>query len=158
MNYFELLKMPQVFNIDINMLNKQYLTMQKLYHPDNNSTKQVISSIDLNNAYLTLNDEINRAEYLLSLHNININNIALSAGELNDILEESEFIESLTDHEILHNKYEKYIMQKKLYIKALEVAFDDNDFKKFTEITIKLKYLNRLIINVKHKLKSNTSN
>ena len=34
MNYFELLNVEQKYDVDLSLLQKQYLSKQALYHPD----------------------------------------------------------------------------------------------------------------------------
>ena len=34
MNYFELFDLPMSFEIDVNLLNKKYIVLQKQFHPD----------------------------------------------------------------------------------------------------------------------------
>jgi molecular chaperone HscB len=34
MNYFELFDLPMSFEIDVDLLNKKYIALQKQFHPD----------------------------------------------------------------------------------------------------------------------------
>lgn len=72
MNYFELLSLEQAFKIDLINLEASYLAASKKYHPDfSNSAIFDANALKLsamvNQAYSTLKDPFQRAEYLLKL-------------------------------------------------------------------------------------------
>lgn len=72
MNYFELLSLEQAFKIDLINLETSYLAASKKYHPDfSNSAIFDANALKLsamvNQAYSTLKDPFQRAEYLLKL-------------------------------------------------------------------------------------------
>jgi len=102
LNYFELFALEQEFNIDKKKLHQNYIKLQKLLHPDKQinktSSEKTISleyAAQLNLGYKILNDDKLRAEYLLKLHNIIINqeennNIIPDPIMLNEILELNE--------------------------------------------------------------------
>ena len=76
-NFFETFNLPVLFNIDIDMLNHQYRTLQKTIHPDRfvNATdaekKQSLQkSTQINDAYQVLKDPIKRASHIISLHQV----------------------------------------------------------------------------------------
>ena len=72
MNYFELLSLERAYKIDLVNLDVNYLAASKKHHPDfsnsaifdANALKQ---SAMVNQAYSTLKDPFQRAEYLLKL-------------------------------------------------------------------------------------------
>jgi molecular chaperone HscB len=77
MNYFELFGIPVSFKPDLVKLKKKYYELSFQYHPDQNTTKDILDqedildqSSDLNKAYYTLNDENKRFEYILKLHKV----------------------------------------------------------------------------------------
>ena len=72
MNYFELLSLEQAFKIDLINLEASYLVASKKYNPDfSNSAIFDANALKLsamvNQAYSTLKDPFQRAEYLLKL-------------------------------------------------------------------------------------------
>ncbi|QCI19108.1 Fe-S protein assembly co-chaperone HscB [Buchnera aphidicola] len=80
MDYFTLFKLPKQFNINKDLLNKNFYKLQLKFHPDlfiNDSVskkKQVLEkSIEINNGYKILEDSLSRSIYLLSLNGIKIN-------------------------------------------------------------------------------------
>ena len=72
MNYFELLSLEQAYKIDLVNLEVSYLAASKKHHPDfSNSALFDAEALKLsamvNQAYSTLKDPFQRAEYLLKL-------------------------------------------------------------------------------------------
>jgi molecular chaperone HscB len=72
MNYFELLSLERAYKIDLVNLEVSYLAASKKYHPDfSNSALFDANALKLsamvNQAYSTLKDPFQRAEYLLKL-------------------------------------------------------------------------------------------
>lgn len=79
MNYFELFGLPQQFTLDGGLLSSQFRELQKRFHPDNAATASeseklaaVQKASQINDAYQVLKSPISRAEYLLSLHSMDI--------------------------------------------------------------------------------------
>jgi molecular chaperone HscB len=101
-NYFKLLGIEQIFKIDQENLYQNYLKLQQILHPDkllskSNSEKLIAMEYasKINNAYEVLKDDKKRAEYLLYLEGVIINqedgnNVDPSPLMLLEILEISE--------------------------------------------------------------------
>ncbi|CAL4325832.1 Co-chaperone protein HscB [Buchnera aphidicola (Eriosoma grossulariae)] len=80
MNYFQLFNLPEKFLIDQKLLVKNFYDLQKKFHPDLFildtpliQQKALKQSILINNAFQTLKNPYHRAEYLLNLNNIDLN-------------------------------------------------------------------------------------
>ncbi|MBG2800929.1 co-chaperone HscB [Proteus sp. DFP240708] len=104
MDYFTLLGMPNRFDIDKQQLATRYQDMQRQYHPDRfagQSEKEQAQAISLastiNQAYQTLKNPLSRAEYMLSLHGIDI------ANEQQTMHDTAFLMEQLTLREELDN-------------------------------------------------------
>jgi len=72
MNYFQLLSLNQAYKIDLFNLEANYLTASKKYHPDFSDyaifdAEALKLSAQVNQAYSTLKDPFQRAEYLLKI-------------------------------------------------------------------------------------------
>jgi Fe-S protein assembly co-chaperone HscB len=142
-NYFELLNIPQQFEIDKEQLYKNYIKLQQLFHPDklvNKSNAEKILGLEyaanINNIYQILNDDKRRAEYLLLLRGIIVNtddnNIKPDPLMLAEILEFSE------------NPDPKLIeMQIKECWKIFIESFPQ-DLQKAAQTIIKLQYLSKI--------------
>ncbi|XP_018022926.1 co-chaperone protein HscB [Hyalella azteca] len=79
LNYFELLGVEKQFLCDCEHLANQFRNLQRLYHPDKfasaSEKEQEISasySSAINKAYQVLNSALARAQYLLSLENLSL--------------------------------------------------------------------------------------
>lgn len=71
-NYFELFGLPVDFRLDLDRLNRRYLELQKVVHPDrfaNAGDQQqriaMQSATQVNEAFNTLKDPLKRAQYML---------------------------------------------------------------------------------------------
>ena len=78
-NHFELFQLPVSFQLDQAELAKRYHALQKVVHPDRyagaSATDQRLAlqnAIQINEAYNTLRDPLQRAIYMLSLQGIEI--------------------------------------------------------------------------------------
>ena len=76
LNYFEIFGIEAQITIDIEHLNKKYLTLQAEFHPDkfvnaSNLEKSMATRIStyINDAYNTLSDLVQRVDYILQINN-----------------------------------------------------------------------------------------
>ena len=79
-NFFELFELPVSYEVDLNQVQKKYMELQKLVHPDkfaNASDAEKRLSMQqtswINEAQTTLKDPVLRATYLLKLKGTDIN-------------------------------------------------------------------------------------
>jgi molecular chaperone HscB len=82
-DYFGILGVPRVFQVDVVDLEKRYKDATKILHPDRYARADAQArraslerSVQLNEAWRTLSDPVRRAEYLLSLHGIDMGEMA----------------------------------------------------------------------------------
>lgn len=144
-NYFELFKIKQDFFIDKQILHENFIELQKIFHPDkqlNKSNGERLAAINLsqviNKAYNILNDDKKRAEYLLSLYGVIVNqeegnNVDADPKMLYEILEISE---NPQDYDIA-----------KLKLQCLDDFVDNfakEEFSEAAQAIIKLQYLSKI--------------
>ena len=146
-NYFELLNLERKFDIDKNKLHVNYIRLQQVLHPDkqiNKTNAQKFLAMEyasqLNKAYQILNDDKKRAEYLLSLDDIIINqeennNVHPDPIMLNEILEISEEPE----------QYDISLMKQECWNSFIN-HYSNNNLKAAAQEIIKLQYLNKIIV------------
>lgn len=161
MNYFQLLNINQSYDIDLPSLQVQYLALQVQHHPDKfndvASKHQNLSiSINLNKAYLVLKDDWTRAEHLLFLHGVNIDNLKminnLSPAQLSQIWHDLEMIDNTNDLKILEPFYTDKMTTKNQIITDITSAFSKLDLQSVIGSLVGLKYLNTLLENLKLKI------
>jgi molecular chaperone HscB len=150
MNHFEIFNLPQSFDIDQKNLTKSYFNLQAKYHPDKYNGPDISASI--NDAYKILQDDTMRAEYLLQLLGIALPN--LDFVELESLMEENEKLEESSNKEELENILLENQEKIKECKSKISVAFCENIQSEAAKICAKMKYIDRIIQNIKIKIKS----
>lgn len=134
MNYFEILKLPIAYNIDVDLLTRNYFSLQR------DSENSVDSSI-LNEAYNVLKNDIRRAEYFLNLKNISTEVMSAKLSvKMFEMREKYASLENDKDKIAFQNQIKK---KKKELISSLKKS--ENDLEKFSEIFSELKFLNSFL-------------
>jgi molecular chaperone HscB len=157
MNHFQLLNIEQKYRIDQKQLAQNYYALQRKHHPDNAKTTEEKQkcfklSADINNAYNILNDDLARAEYLLTLNNASATPI-INIEQLNAIWEEQEELENINKPDELALFFDVKSLKRKLLMERLEKAFENNKLQDALDVLITLKYLTRLVKNCETKIK-----
>ena len=100
-NYFELFNLPEKFQLDLEILQENYRSIQKEIHPDrfatsteNEKVQSMIKSTQINDGYQTLKSPIKRAKYILSLHE-SPEKITLPSDFLMQQMEWEEYYETI---------------------------------------------------------------
>ena len=104
-NFFELFGLPVSYDVDLNQIQQQYMTLQKRVHPDNfanGSDQEKRLSMQqtswINEAQATLKDPVLRAIYLLKLNDVDFsldNETTMDAAFLMQQLEMRERLENI---------------------------------------------------------------
>lgn len=157
-NFFETFNLPVLFNIDIDMLNHQYRTLQKTIHPDRfvNATdaekKQSLQkSTQINDAYQVLKDPIKRASHIISLHQVLKEN-TLPPDFLMQQMEWEEEFETINDLEQVQLFSDKIDGEKKMLMDLLAMDLDEKkDWESATNIIGKLKFITNLFLRIQQK-------
>ena len=157
-NFFDTFNLPVLFNIDIDMLNHQYRTLQKTIHPDRfvNATdaekKQSLQkSTQINDAYQVLKDPIKRASHIISLHQVLKEN-TLPPDFLMQQMEWEEEFETINDLEQIQLFSDKIEKEKKILMELLAMNLDEQkDWESATNIISKLKFITNLFLRIQQK-------
>jgi molecular chaperone HscB len=106
-NFFELFELPVSYDVDLDLIQKQYMALQKQVHPDkfvSGSDQEKRLSMQqtswINEAQATLKDPVLRANYMLQLKSADENNdtaTTMDAVFLMQQLEMRERLENIKD-------------------------------------------------------------
>jgi molecular chaperone HscB len=103
-NYFQLFGIEVTFDVDLTQLSQTYQTLQKSVHPDKfahaSSQEQLIAvqkSAELNDAYQTIKQPLARAEYILTLREVELPNEQHTFGDTSFLMRQMELREMLED-------------------------------------------------------------
>ncbi len=163
MNYFKLLQIEQKYNINLKDLEHHYLQSLNKFHPDRAKTEQqkvefLKYAIDINNAYNILKNEVKRAVYILSLHNIDIENAEIKnkfpTHILDRIWENFEYAEDTEEIETLNKFKNQKLEEKQNIILKITTALAKKELQKAAQHTIELKYFTNIIDNINTKIKN----
>ena len=157
-NFFDTFNLPVLFNIDIDMLNHQYRTLQKTIHPDRfvNATdaekKQSLQkSTQINDAYQVLKDPIKRASHIISLHQVLKEN-TLPPDFLMQQMEWEEEFETINDLEQVQLFSVKIDGERKMLMDLLAMDLDEKkDWESATNIIGKLKFITNLLLRIQQR-------
>jgi molecular chaperone HscB len=153
-NYFDIFLLSPKAEIDLEYLEKKYLTFQQQFHPDNSSTADIEKSILVNEAYEVLKNPLRRATHILQLNGIDIENDStapkVDSKTLLEILEIREKISESSFDEIEMLKKDLNSKIKSLLNDAA-LKLDIQDFTTATQIVIRAKYFDKTLKDLKKK-------
>lgn len=102
MDYFALFGLPVDYQIDASLLAPRYQELQRQFHPDRFATASESEQLQalqktatINDAYQTLKHPLRRAEYLLSLQGIDVQNEQHTMHDTSFLIEQLELREEL---------------------------------------------------------------
>ncbi len=134
MNYFEILKLPIAYNIGVDLMTRNYFSLQR-------SSENSVDSGLLNEAYNVLKNDVRRAEYFLNLKNISTEKMSAELSV--------KMFEMREKYASLRNDEDKIAFQNQIKKKKKELASllkkSENDLAKFSEIFSELKFLNSFL-------------
>lgn len=156
-NHFFNLNLVENFAIDVKILEKNYLELQQKFHPDK-SLSELEKSIALNESFKILSNPISRAEHLLELKNIFINDdensLRPSLETLNEVIEFQEKIENCQN-------LAELIPMKNFLLKKIDEGFlqfvknfDVKNFSQSGQDIMKIKYFKKTLELIKNKSKA----
>jgi molecular chaperone HscB len=103
-NYFQLFNIEAAFDVDLQNLSTSYQALQKTVHPDKfaHASEQeqriaVQKSAHINDAYQTLKNPLQRAEYILVQRGVDMPNEQNTFGDTSFLMHQMELREMLED-------------------------------------------------------------
>ncbi|ANQ07457.1 Molecular chaperone HscB [Plasmodium coatneyi] len=150
-NFFELFGLRTTYHIDKAHLKEKFNDIQKLYHPDKHAQNEQLEQINevssyLNSAYRTLQNDVDRALYLLSIQydykipeeeNLEDSDFLAEIVQVNEQIGDPEANIPLMTKEY-KNKYEEHVEKIKFH-------FEKGDFEHILKALKKLKFINRIL-------------
>ncbi len=111
-NYFELFELQSVFNIEVSELDQRFQQLQRVLHPDKFASASdaerrwsVQAASRVNEAYQTLKQPLKRANYLLELQGLMLNEETDTQMDPMFLMEQMELREALGDVESSSDPY-----------------------------------------------------
>ena len=156
LNFFTLLQLPETFVIDLEKLDQNYQNIQKEIHPDRFATsddqtklESIKKTAQANNAYQTLKSPIRRAEYLLLLEGIHIDDEKYTAVPQDFLMQQMEWREELESHKQNKVALEKLAQDiqknKHAMIKELPKLFENkSNLDEAAKITRELNFIEKI--------------
>jgi molecular chaperone HscB len=162
-NYFELFGLKQQYPMDVAALEQTYFALQREFHPDKfvnagGAEKLAIAqkSTTINDGYKVLKNALLRAEYLLFINDIIVNQdskegvqpcmiLLAEAMEMRENLMESE---TLNEVQALENENET---KRTDCVQRLTKAFADNDLDEATQLATRMKYNEKFVEEIRTK-------
>lgn len=158
MNHFELFGLPNQFDLDKNHLSEKFRVLQRQFHPDKFASASerdhlmsVQKAAEINDAYQTLKTPIERAEYLLSLHDVHIRGEHQTMSDPMFLMEQMELRETLED--ISHSndpndallEFDNQVQSMyQHHIELLQQQLADEEWNIAADSVRKLKFVNKL--------------
>mmetsp|Transcript_12657 Transcript_12657/g.18646 ORF Transcript_12657/g.18646 Transcript_12657/m.18646 type:complete len:261 (-) Transcript_12657:60-842(-) len=153
-NYFEILKCPVHFDLDMKFLESNFWALQKKLHPDLFSHKSqeeqefsAMNSSMVNNAYQTLRDPVERVKYLLGLYGMDVlsetSNEHVDGAFLMEVMEARESIEDAgkdSIEEVIRENKDKIV----ICLGTIKSLFDQHDLTGMAQEAVKLQYFTRI--------------
>lgn len=101
-NYFKLFALAETYDLDLTELSSRYRNLQSAVHPDKfaNATDQerrlsVQQSALINEAFQTLKNPLKRAQYMLGLRGVDVDNAAGSSMDAQFLMKQMQLREEL---------------------------------------------------------------
>ncbi len=134
MNYFEILRLPIAYNIDVDLMTRNYFSLQR-------SSENSVDSGVLNEAYNVLKNDVRRAEYFLNLKNVSTETMSAELSvKMFEMREKYAALENDEDKIAFQNQIKKKIKEQVSMLKE-----NEDDLEKFSEIFSELKFLNSFL-------------
>ena len=153
-NYFELFGLTPAYALDLGHLDRAYRDIQSNIHPDRYAhagDAERLASLQMttqvNEAYRTLKNPVQRAKYLLGLHGVDValeTNTSMPKDFLVEQMELRERLEQARDVAALGLLQEKFSAEKKhIEVRIAELIDLRHDYSAASACVRKLMFLER---------------
>lgn len=156
-NFFELFEVPVSYHVDLDVVHREYMDIQKQVHPDNyasdSAERKRISmqqTSRVNEAYNTLKDDVMRAAYMLTLKGVDINLSNETTKDMDFLMQQMqtrERLENIRDEQDPLSALDDMARQVKATTQTLaaafSTAFDDDELEQARECVRKLQFMKK---------------
>lgn len=153
-NYFQVLNLPETFDIIAVDIEENYIELQLKYHPDqvndiDKKNKYLQQSINLNQAYKILRQPHTRAEHLLALQGVNLYDPKFRSMISNDFLTEIFQLQNRMNNGLDSNELQELevsaLQSYNDIVQELSLSFAARNYQQIIINTMKLKYWHNII-------------
>ncbi|WGL96348.1 co-chaperone HscB [Arsenophonus nasoniae] len=158
MDYFTLFGLAFSYSIDLEQLTYRYQELQRQYHPDrfaNQPESDKLGALQqaatINAAYQALKHPLKRAEYMLTLYDIDINNEQYTMHDTAFLMEQLALREELACIETSEQAEEALALFSsglaktiKSYLQEMEKQLNEEQWVKAADNVRKLRFLDKL--------------
>ncbi len=164
-NYFEIFGLPVSYQVDLSLLSERYRDMQREFHPDRYANKPaqeqriaVQYAAVINQAFSQLQSPLLRAQYLLSLKNIEGQGDAQITRDPLLLMQQIELREKLADtvqannafsllEEVAEAAESEYIALQKVF----DQQYSESKFQEALETIAKMQFFSKLLVEVEQR-------
>lgn len=164
-NYFEIFGLPVSYQVDLSLLSERYRDMQREFHPDRYANKPaqeqriaVQYAAVINQAFSQLQSPLLRAQYLLSLRNIEGQGDAQITRDPLLLMQQIELREKLADiaqannafsllEEVAEAAESEYIALQKVF----DQQYSESKFQEALETIAKMQFFSKLLVEVEQR-------
>mgnify|MGYP001822535329 CR=1 FL=1 len=164
-NYFEIFGLPVSYQVDLSLLSERYRDMQREFHPDRYANKPaqeqrlaVQYAGVINQAFSELKSPLLRAQYLLSLKNIEGQGDARITRDPLFLMQQIELREKLADASQAGDAFsllEEVAEEAESEYSALQKVFDQQYshslFQDALETVAKMQFFSKLLVEVEQR-------
>lgn len=158
MDYFTLFGLAFSYSIDLEQLTDRYQELQRQYHPDRFASQPESDKLGalqqaatINAAYQALKHPLKRAEYMLTLYDIDINNEQYTMHDTAFLMEQLALREELACIEASDQAEEALALFSsglaktiKSYLQEMEKQLNEEQWIKAADTVRKLRFLDKL--------------
>ncbi|MBL4747503.1 MAG: Fe-S protein assembly co-chaperone HscB [Magnetovibrio sp.] len=160
-SHFQRLGIKPVFDVNVPQLDQLYFDLQRQLHPDRFATKtskeKALSqqqATALNDAYETLKDPMRRAAYMVTLQGMDVvedsSNVVNDQSILIEAMEMRERLDKVQTLSELNPLAQHTKAETDKIIASISAAFEAGDIKTASKLTTRLKYLHKMMGEVRH--------
>ena len=152
-NLFSLFDLEPIFDLDLEILDRNYFSVQSILHPDRfvmktEEEKQLaqIKAAEINQAYKNLKHPLKRAEILLSIVNISASSESSvqDPEALMEIMELREELETLQGRGELNSFHQAIKKRFNETCEQFSAAWTQKDSKGLMKLYLRLSYLSKI--------------